>query len=1050
MKKILLFLVLLVTSISLVYAATTVVDTVKPDILATFNESVTLSTFNLTYVVSQANIPLTHTTTDNRTFVFRPVPSLQNGFYTFLVNAIDRIGNAKQYDQNILVAANETRIFYITPRHGVAAVVTSDKKFDITIGTSRMSSCRWSFDDLNYSLMSETSFLPTGNLEHKITAFQPGVEESLTTIFVKCIDDQNLSISRAIAFGYDTTAPTISSSFALPNPVTAYPPRTNITINADDDVLCYVNGAVFSTQSSSNELSYNAHPVNVVTYPSSTSSNGQYSYQITCENLAESKVSLPAPIQVTVNLQEALAITAVNSPKEFIKNPLVYSITTNKDAVCNATIDGANQSALGSSDKKTHALNYGSVAQRSHNVVFTCKGGTELATRSITFTADDTDPLLSIVTPTACSNDKMSIRFNATDNQSGILGYNYSISGGNVSVNSTFTTQNPVEVSGLKLINGTSYSVKASAFNKAGGKSQELSVSFQHNPSTNVACQEKIPPVIRLNITEHPSGRLVTIGCFDESGCVPTSIGYGLSDTSNCSVQNYKTEVVVSKPQTICYAAEDIYKNKVTGSQKIEFKSLFASCSNGFLDGTETAVDCGGSSCSGCSVGLACNQNTDCAENYCVSNKCEAPLCTDLKQNGFESDIDCGGTSCESCSLGKSCTQGSDCASNYCNNNICEAASCTDGIKNGFESDIDCGGSCGACSQGKFCSKDTDCASGSCEFSTCSSAAQTFEDWARSLGIDPSDRDGDSDGDGLTNFEEFGARTDPFNADSDGDGVSDGQEIKDGTNPNDSTDFKTSTLGRYLLLALGLIALVIGVLFLYYFKADQQTSFNVILIGAAAIVFVLVDLLLFALPKPILYTTAVLVLAGSGYLIYGQQTIIVQKLSGKSTTAKQTPAQKQQQQMSGIPSQQQTQEMPLSKEEMEATKEMIEMIKKEKLEREKRKEQAFSQFGKSSKPGLDKIPLKELEKMETSRKEVPKKETAQTSKPSTQEKSLFDRLSGMAGIGKSSDVDRLERLGRGKSSNLDNLKNKDVFSKLPSSKKNISDLEELQKRRKRK
>ncbi len=47
----------------------------------------------------------------------------------------------------------------------------------------------------------------------------------------------------------------------------------------------------------------------------------------------------------------------------------------------------------------------------------------------------------------------------------------------------------------------------------------------------------------------------------------------------------------------------------------------------------------------------------------------------------------------------------------------------------------------------------------------------------------------DSDGDGLTNLQEYQRRTDPHNADSDGDGLSDSQEVALGTNPlNADTD----------------------------------------------------------------------------------------------------------------------------------------------------------------------------------------------------------------------------------------------------------------------
>jgi hypothetical protein len=66
------------------------------------------------------------------------------------------------------------------------------------------------------------------------------------------------------------------------------------------------------------------------------------------------------------------------------------------------------------------------------------------------------------------------------------------------------------------------------------------------------------------------------------------------------------------------------------------------------------------------------------------------------------------------------------------------------------------------------------------------------DDWKIAHGFDPNDptvAGQDTDGDGLTNLQEFQLGTDPRNPDTDGDGVSDGEEVKRGTNPlNPDTD----------------------------------------------------------------------------------------------------------------------------------------------------------------------------------------------------------------------------------------------------------------------
>jgi hypothetical protein len=53
----------------------------------------------------------------------------------------------------------------------------------------------------------------------------------------------------------------------------------------------------------------------------------------------------------------------------------------------------------------------------------------------------------------------------------------------------------------------------------------------------------------------------------------------------------------------------------------------------------------------------------------------------------------------------------------------------------------------------------------------------------------------DSDGDGLTNQQEFDAKTDPFKIDTDGDGLPDNWELAHGLNPRDPTDALTDPDG---------------------------------------------------------------------------------------------------------------------------------------------------------------------------------------------------------------------------------------------------------------
>ena len=131
---------------------------------------------------------------------------------------------------------------------------------------------------------------------------------------------------------------------------------------------------------------------------------------------------------------------------------------------------------------------------------------------------------------------------------------------------------------------------------------------------------------------------------------------------------------------------------------------------------------------------------------------------------------------------------------------------------------------------------------------------------------------------------------------------------------------------------------------------------------------------------------------------------------------------------------------------------MIDMIRRQRSEREKRREDLFEKFGKvmkkvEGKPS-EKIlePIRKEKIIEKAKQAVKTKEEIR--KPA--EKALFERLSEVSKKEKL-DVERLTRLGEKKS--IDELgrlgKREDVFKKLPTSKKGIEDLSELEKRKKR-
>jgi hypothetical protein len=72
---------------------------------------------------------------------------------------------------------------------------------------------------------------------------------------------------------------------------------------------------------------------------------------------------------------------------------------------------------------------------------------------------------------------------------------------------------------------------------------------------------------------------------------------------------------------------------------------LSGACTDGVLNGDETALDCGGT-CDPCNAGAACRWAGDCVTGVCAQAVCQAPTCFDFVTNGTESDTDCGGDVC--------------------------------------------------------------------------------------------------------------------------------------------------------------------------------------------------------------------------------------------------------------------------------------------------------------------------------------------------------------------------------------------------------------------
>jgi plastocyanin len=108
-----------------------------------------------------------------------------------------------------------------------------------------------------------------------------------------------------------------------------------------------------------------------------------------------------------------------------------------------------------------------------------------------------------------------------------------------------------------------------------------------------------------------------------------------------------------------------------------------ANCADGVKNNTESDIDCG-ASCTGkpCADGAGCATDDDCEHAFCnpTNDRCKTPSCEDGLKNGTETAIDCGGTTngvtCPVC-----CSTNEDCDSvSGTGKGLCDDGRCVDDV----------------------------------------------------------------------------------------------------------------------------------------------------------------------------------------------------------------------------------------------------------------------------------------------------------------------------------------------------------------------------------
>jgi hypothetical protein len=69
--------------------------------------------------------------------------------------------------------------------------------------------------------------------------------------------------------------------------------------------------------------------------------------------------------------------------------------------------------------------------------------------------------------------------------------------------------------------------------------------------------------------------------------------------------------------------------------------------------------------------GADCAAAADCTSQVCSGGVCQVPSCSDGILNGVETAVDCG-NGCPSCATGAGCDDHTDCQSGTCTGGVCQ------------------------------------------------------------------------------------------------------------------------------------------------------------------------------------------------------------------------------------------------------------------------------------------------------------------------------------------------------------------------------------------
>ncbi len=566
---------------------------------------------------------------------FQQAVQLSRGHNIIMVIATDRSGaTAEKTVYAMLSNATGAQVFLIKPnRFGVSR----SRVFELQVMTKVESHCRYSLNDAGYEFsgMMERYREPAGqgyNYYHTKERFElENMTEVEHPVYIKC-KDVNGAVFRAVFnLSWDDSAPVIQEIGINPGdgkdpPSVVEPPfETSIYVVTDDKTRCK-----YSVEMES----YDCCMTGFDSYENQSlkARNSQffgglldkktYSYFIQCQNGA-GLISSRKLFSFDVDTDKETGFSFLSPPKYSMNSTVAFLVRTSRmSSDCKYASTPNPGTAMTAVDNHTHTATV-VVAPGTHTYYFSCKTYDRVVSDSYTFTVDQSPPTVPVIDDGSRSwyTVKLSAKWESSDPESAIAGYNYTIgtTPGSSNIHPwTYTNQTSATVTGLDLSDGTVYYWAVRARNKLGlysyaGLSDGILIDTDANWTNNTGSEKTVDScynrVVDRNETDVDCGGV----------CGACASGYSCTAQSDC-LSRICLDGVCKAP----------------------------SCNDSVMNQDETDTDCGGI-CPGCGLGSYCIYNSDCASGYCSGNStCEEGSCTDGVKNGDETGTDCGG-SCPPC-----------------------------------------------------------------------------------------------------------------------------------------------------------------------------------------------------------------------------------------------------------------------------------------------------------------------------------------------------------------------------------------------------------------